>query len=290
MLLAQMAAREAVNDTMRVVYSTSQLQPYPFRPTGVTCRITRLWVASLGFSLSATIMAMLCKAWASEYLLGMSFDSPQASDGSEARLKKQAGLRQFRFNGLKTWRVGHIIAVLPLLLHLALLLFSIGLIDYLWTIDLISAIILTSITVATCLVYGATTILPSFITSCAYRTPLSHYISRTICAIRLPFRALVQFIWDRQGWKRTLDEDLNKLLHAESALWEDERKAVRKREADLIEQGMEWLRASTRDTRTCEAADGELDVLRAVNTRRSKSFPSILRRMRFGSKPRGSAL
>ncbi|KAG8681349.1 hypothetical protein FRC09_017550, partial [Ceratobasidium sp. 395] len=42
---------------------------------------------------------------------------------------------QARLQGLATWRALHIINLLPTMLHISLLLFSLGLAVYLWTLD-----------------------------------------------------------------------------------------------------------------------------------------------------------
>ncbi|GJE95408.1 hypothetical protein PsYK624_115920 [Phanerochaete sordida] len=82
-------------------------------------RVNGLWFASLIVSLSTASFAMLVKQWLIAYL-AMDWISPE----------EQLRARQFRHPGLKDWRVFEIAAVLPLLLHVSLGLFFLGLCFY----------------------------------------------------------------------------------------------------------------------------------------------------------------
>ncbi|GJE99260.1 hypothetical protein PsYK624_155120 [Phanerochaete sordida] len=82
-------------------------------------RVNGLWFASLIVCLSAASFGMLVKQWLIEYM-AMEWISP------EERLRA----RQYRYAGVKAWRVFEIAAMLPLLLHLSLGLFFLGLCFY----------------------------------------------------------------------------------------------------------------------------------------------------------------
>lgn len=105
---------------------------------------------------------MLAKQWLQAY--------PPGDSGSP---HDRACLRQLRLMHLKAWRVSAIIDTLPLLLHLALLLFFAGLIVLLWTVNII-------ITLATCVIvifayvfYFASILVSCLYPDCPYHHPLS---------------------------------------------------------------------------------------------------------------------
>lgn len=79
-------------------------------------RVNALWFASLICSLVAASLAMLVKQWFREYL---NWDCT-ASD-------ERIGVRYVRYTGLIRWRVFETAAMLPLLLQLSLVLFFLGL-------------------------------------------------------------------------------------------------------------------------------------------------------------------
>ncbi|GJE99253.1 hypothetical protein PsYK624_155030 [Phanerochaete sordida] len=91
----------------------------PFETPLWALRVNGLWFASLVISLSTASFGMLVKQWLIEYM-AMEWISP------EERLRA----RQYRYAGLKAWRVFEIAAMLPLLLHLSLGLFFVGLCFY----------------------------------------------------------------------------------------------------------------------------------------------------------------
>ncbi|KAJ3886135.1 hypothetical protein GG344DRAFT_91030 [Lentinula edodes] len=91
-----------------------------FSVTNVDLWVNALWFTSLTVALVVALTAVLAKQWLRQYL-SMISGSP----------KKRALIRQFRYEGLQQYHVQGIIRVLPVLLHLSLLLFLIGLVLYL---------------------------------------------------------------------------------------------------------------------------------------------------------------
>ncbi|EIM80214.1 uncharacterized protein STEHIDRAFT_68586, partial [Stereum hirsutum FP-91666 SS1] len=83
--------------------------------------INGFWFASLALSLSTALICILVKQWSQNYTSTIS-GTP----------KERAFLRQMRFAGVNKWCVRDIVGVLPLLLHVSLLLFFIGLATFLF--------------------------------------------------------------------------------------------------------------------------------------------------------------
>ncbi|KAJ3780233.1 hypothetical protein GGU10DRAFT_250873, partial [Lentinula aff. detonsa] len=91
-----------------------------FVPAADDLWVNGLWFTSLAITLSVALFAVLAKQWLRQYM-SIITGTP----------RERAFIRQFRFDGLQTWRVQAIIGVLPVLLHISLVLFLIGLVIFL---------------------------------------------------------------------------------------------------------------------------------------------------------------
>ncbi|KAJ7647059.1 hypothetical protein FB45DRAFT_1099575, partial [Roridomyces roridus] len=124
--------------------------------------VNGFWFSALACSLSTALISMLAKQWLQSYLPNVS-GSP----------RHRAHQRQARLIHLEAWHVPAIINALPLLLHVALLLFFAGLVLLLWPLDL-------GITLATWLIvslayiaYLASVLLPLLYPDCPYQHPIT---------------------------------------------------------------------------------------------------------------------
>ncbi|KAG9119465.1 hypothetical protein FRC07_005499, partial [Ceratobasidium sp. 392] len=127
--------------------------------------INGLWFMALALSLSAALIAMLAKEWLTEFVVSR----PRPP-------RTYALMHQRRLNGLTSWQALHIVDLLPSMLHLSLLLFSLGLAIYLWTLDTGIAIAEVIITGATLFFYFGTAISSAIYSSCPYVTQVSKYM------------------------------------------------------------------------------------------------------------------
>ncbi|KAJ7581598.1 hypothetical protein C8J56DRAFT_728174, partial [Mycena floridula] len=82
--------------------------------------VNALWFASLSFALGAALLSVLVKQWLQHYV--------SALTGTP---RERVVIRHFRFLGLGRWKLPFIIGFLPVLLHIALLLFFAGLVVFL---------------------------------------------------------------------------------------------------------------------------------------------------------------
>lgn len=108
--------------------------------TGTDRCINAMWFISLAFGLSSALLSALVKQWIQAYV-PPTFGTPHS----------QSRVRHFRYMGIKEWHVALITALLPILLHVALFLFSIGLVILLFTLDHVTA---AFVTVIALLAYG----------------------------------------------------------------------------------------------------------------------------------------
>ncbi|KAG9082218.1 hypothetical protein FRC06_005164 [Ceratobasidium sp. 370] len=143
-----------------------------FTPTLLARWINGIWFTSLGLSLSAALVAMLGKEWLNAFLASR----PRAPHS-------HALLRQARLEGLEGWWALHIIALLPSLLHASLLLFAIGLVMYLWTLDTVIAAVLIAIMGTTSLFYVVTAVLGAVYEFCPFVTQISGYLRGATIAL-----------------------------------------------------------------------------------------------------------
>ncbi|KAI0635581.1 hypothetical protein C8Q77DRAFT_578350 [Trametes polyzona] len=138
-----------------------------FRPSGQSIRINTLWFSSLVFSLFSALIGIMVKQWTREYMAVVSLSS-----------RDSIRLRQHRFDCMVAWRVPEIMALLPLLLQVSLILFFIGLIDFLFLLQTTVACVVTALVAVALLFYAATTLTPVFNFRCPYKSPQSWIVVR----------------------------------------------------------------------------------------------------------------
>ena len=86
------------------------------------------------------------------------------------------------------------VALLPMLLHISLLMFFVGLILYIVKSDILMAWVVTALTTLLYSLYLLSNILPMVDPQCPYRTPLSHYGYR-----------LFRWAWSKLYYRRSTD-------------------------------------------------------------------------------------
>ncbi|KAF5328829.1 hypothetical protein D9619_011683 [Psilocybe cf. subviscida] len=130
--------------------------------------VNGLWFAALSCSLSAALVSMLAKQWIQMV--------PNVSGSPRYRARK----RQRRYTQLQHWHVFALINALPLLLHVALLLFFAGVIVLLWSGDTaITASTFTTVSLAY-IFYIGSMILSLFYPDCPYQHPISEHLRHWI--------------------------------------------------------------------------------------------------------------
>lgn len=136
-----------------------------FEPTLTAISINCLLFASLGASLLAALATVVALQWVADYDAAII----RGGSSSEDRAKR----RQFRYNGVVVWRMGEVIAALPLLLYSSVILFWAGAIQWMWMLNPTVGYIVVGSTVIAVLFYASTTIIAAVYVSAPFRTPLS---------------------------------------------------------------------------------------------------------------------
>ncbi len=159
--------------------TTSAFRETPFRASSTARWINILWFLSLVFSLGSALFGILTKQWIREYLQWAQV---------AASPRDNVLVRQLRLEAWNDWKVPTGISAIPALLELAVVLFLVGLVVLLWTVDVIVAMVITIATVVLLMIVFAVTILPAIFHRCPYKSPtgwafviIHSSIARTVC-------------------------------------------------------------------------------------------------------------
>ncbi|KAJ7864332.1 hypothetical protein B0H13DRAFT_1637773, partial [Mycena leptocephala] len=133
-----------------------------FKPTSSARWVNGLWFSSLMFSLMSALGASLAKGWITQFS-----SSVVGSSWGDASLHCQ------RFRGLRRWHLKLIIQCLPILIHIAFFLFSIGLVILLFQDDLAIGIVIGGLTGLILFLYIGSSVHPAFSSDSPFRTPVS---------------------------------------------------------------------------------------------------------------------
>jgi hypothetical protein len=136
-----------------------------FHPTAEAISINCLLFASLSFSIVAALGSVIALQWVADYDAAITRGGYSPED--------QAKRRQFRFGGVSNWRLGGIIASLPLLLHLSVVLFFAGVIQWISTLNSTVGSVLVAGGATAAFFYLSTTLIAVVSASAPFNTPLS---------------------------------------------------------------------------------------------------------------------
>ena len=159
----------------------------PWRVPRYAIWITAFWFSSLVCTLSASLIAIMVKQWLQQYSIRLSGNSHEV-----------ARLRQYRYESLLKWHVVSIIAMLPILLQLALILFLAGIVILLWSLHPVLAGIATFLVGLLLVFTSATTVLPAFHPDCFYQSPQALGVFLVVQAFRRLFSWDVKRIFRRR--------------------------------------------------------------------------------------------
>jgi hypothetical protein len=135
-----------------------------FQPTASAVRVNTLWFISLGMSTACALWATLMQQWTRRYV--QVTDAPYGPP-------KRARIRAFFAEGVEKFALAAAVEVLPVLLHTSVLIFYIGLIDFLLNINHTVAFTMLSLVALCVLIYFVLSIMPLYFHNSPYQTPLS---------------------------------------------------------------------------------------------------------------------
>ncbi|KAJ3837115.1 hypothetical protein F5878DRAFT_230418, partial [Lentinula raphanica] len=151
--------------------------------------INGLFFTSLALSLATALLSVLVKQWLQAY-----------ENLPSGNAKERAMIHYFRYTGLINWKVPEIIGILPLILHMSLGLFLIGLSLYVFQLHSTLSWIVIAVTIIAFIIYLGSIILPSIRLDCPYRIPLlftlGGYIKYVFAVIVWYMKWVNSKIWD----------------------------------------------------------------------------------------------
>ncbi|KAK0470817.1 hypothetical protein IW261DRAFT_1672270 [Armillaria novae-zelandiae] len=218
----------------------SSLNPFTtFTPATTDVWVNGLWFMSLSLSLATALVAVLVKQWLHHYLALPSGPS-----------REQSHVRQFRYGGFQKWHVLVIIGLLPVLMHLALGIFFIGLTIFLVPLRPGFSWVIGVGTVVAYLTYLISIFLPILYPQCPYRTPLSdlvyfpyHYITQDFFPTHV--HPLFMKAVERPDSDSESDSTVEKPRANISSLDDLERGAVQEQSETLSVEALHWLYTSS---------------------------------------------
>jgi len=169
----------------------SSLGPYVpvhFSPPEHIVVINALFYASLGVIILAAFIAMLIKSWVREFDRGL-----KAMSIPEQRAKT----REFRYLGMERWKLPEMVEILPFLIQISLLLFSIGLMIFLFHISKPSFSVTTTILGFGIFYYVMTTSISVVVSSSPFHSPLSRRLGKVYQHMHAYFCPHVDFFLSR---------------------------------------------------------------------------------------------
>jgi hypothetical protein len=139
----------------------------PFEAENTDRWVNGLWFTSLSLSLSTALFSVLVKQWIQNYISALAGD-----------VQGRVHTRQFRYNGLDQWHVRAVIGLLPVMMHLSLCIFFIGLVIFLKPLDGVITWIVCSLASISYGLYVVSNTIPMLLLNCPFRTPVSEYSFR----------------------------------------------------------------------------------------------------------------
>ena len=152
-------APQFINSTTPAFNAT---ESQSFQPAVSSRWINSLWFLSLILTLTSAVLGILAKQWIREYLRWNS---------ATAQSRENVLVRQIRFEAWDKWHTSALISAVPVLLELAIILFVCGLTVFVWTLDIVVAIVATISVALLLLLITILTLLPTIFKRCPYRSP-----------------------------------------------------------------------------------------------------------------------
>lgn len=175
----------------------------PSLPDNVVAHVNAYWFGGLTLSLSSALIGIVCKQWLREYLR----DTNRSHETNLA-------VRQIKYHGLTAWHVGTIIAVVPILLQISLFLFLAGVIELLWYLHRMVAMLVSGLGMLIVLFFVSTTILPGLqylfyhgsqrlhmVSQLPFKSPQAWLFLRSVVCLANLVARLQNYLAILFGWK-----------------------------------------------------------------------------------------
>ncbi|KAG9108431.1 hypothetical protein FRC07_008445 [Ceratobasidium sp. 392] len=212
-----------------------------FSPPRSAVIVNVIWLLSLSLSVAVSLIAMLAKDWCYRFMSRRS-----------GPMYEQAIRRQQKWNGMELWKMELVLEKLPLAMHLALLLFAVGLCIYLWDISVSVAMPVVVTTAIAVLTYGFATIAPLRDTFCPYSTPLSSPIQFSKPLVQRAAYKTSRYLWYHVSYPQWLESTLERITRRlkPASAGRDENPEARTITSHMIA----WILTNCDDSRSVDIA------------------------------------
>ncbi|VDC06370.1 unnamed protein product [Peniophora sp. CBMAI 1063] len=162
-LLARIAFASSGNATI----PPSELPAEPFVAPKSAVIVNSLWFLSLVISLACALLATLIQEWTRDFLRDIQRRTPDMT------------IKQYSFNhiyvrmGVERFKLDYVTSLIVALMHLAVVLFVVGLVIFLFPIHHTPAVVVEIAGIVAASIYAIFSLMPFFDNSCPYRTPLT---------------------------------------------------------------------------------------------------------------------
>jgi hypothetical protein len=202
MKLLQENPAETTRDILYTIsrqLANNSIPPFPqaeYETPQYAVIVNGLLFTSLSCSLIAALLAVLALQWVANYDMGLNTSSA----------RKRALQRHMRWMGIEKWKMGEVIASLPLLIFASLFLFFVGIAKWIWYLNrAISAIVIGGIGIGF-LLYSITNFISIVKLDAPFRTPVSKGFAPLFRRTLLWMKLLVitfplELLRENKGWK-----------------------------------------------------------------------------------------
>ncbi|KAF8525535.1 hypothetical protein BU17DRAFT_18169, partial [Hysterangium stoloniferum] len=136
----------------------------PFQVSKSSLVVNYLWFTSLGLTLFSALCAVLAREWLAKYI--------PVSPGSRS---SDACQRLLRVKRAQQWHLESVVTGIPLLIQLALFLFSAGLVLFTWNNSVALGVLILFLTIFAIVLYILGTVFPLFSPACPFQTTASRF-------------------------------------------------------------------------------------------------------------------
>lgn len=170
----------------QAILDASVSSPYPLMAPGPPSYIAILWFAALVCGLGAASIAMSANQWLNNLL------TPTALPGKGCH--EHLRIWNLRHQTFQQWRIARLLDAPSILLQIALVLFLIGIVGYLWQLDAEIATPISVLVVSFLLVLLITAFIPIFIPYTPLVSPQSKLLWWTFMHLKLGCYHLTQWL------------------------------------------------------------------------------------------------
>ncbi|KZV70114.1 hypothetical protein PENSPDRAFT_632070, partial [Peniophora sp. CONT] len=165
-LLVQIVQIISENQTIPAV-ALPDLRPAPFKAPQAAVIVNTLWFLSLVISLICALLATLIQEWTRDFLRDIQRRTPDMT------IKEYAYNHIYVRMGVEHFKLDYVTSLIIALMHVAVILFLIGLTMFLFSIHHTPAIVVEVFGIVAAVIYVVFSAMPIWDNSCPYRTPLT---------------------------------------------------------------------------------------------------------------------